>query len=350
MNLAALSQSMIAAGLACEHLEGESGTLLVMPFGGRVMGLFAPGSAENFLWVNDAFASSAAITALMNAESWMNSGGDRTWLAPEADHFFPEFPSDQRFVPPVEFEPGAYRRIAEGGAGCCTLQDEFSTTGVRSGSVNRVRLTKSFSLIENPIADPTIGHAAEYAGYRATTTLVLQNRIAESYPINIWSLLQLPHGGTMLVPTVERTAPTTFFGEVPGDAIEVSDKMVRYRMDATGAQKIGLSAESCVGRAGYRYVAGDEEALIVRQFQIDPAGAYLDAPMSALDDHGYAFQACNISNASQGSYVELEYHVPAIGGWTGRTESIDVSEVWAYRGPSQVIDEVEQILLSEDSS
>src|ERR1035441_1070012 len=66
--------------------------VLVLPYGGRVLGLFSPGSEENFYWTHTALEAVDSARAFYAADQWHNSGGDRTWLAPEADLFFPGFP------------------------------------------------------------------------------------------------------------------------------------------------------------------------------------------------------------------------------------------------------------------
>ena len=54
--------------------------------------MFAPESEENFLWTNSALNSAESARAYYASDDWQNSGGDRTWLAPELDFFFPKFP------------------------------------------------------------------------------------------------------------------------------------------------------------------------------------------------------------------------------------------------------------------
>jgi hypothetical protein len=84
--------------------------------------------------------------------------------------------------------------------------------------------------------------------------------------------------------------------------------------------------------------------LVVRNIFVNPSGEYIDVPWEKPTDIGYAVQACNISN-DLGSFSELEYHVPAIGGQAGRDRVEDVSQVWAYRGSHAQIDEVSRRLL-----
>ena len=51
---------------------------------------------------------------------------------------------------------------------------------------------------------------------------------------------------------------------------------------------------------------------MIRNFLVNPSGAYVDVPWDGPAELGDAVQACNIKS-SLGSFSELEYHVPAIG-------------------------------------
>ena len=91
-------------------LEFPDGTrLLVLPHGARVLGLFTPGSDENFFWTSPALSDAASASALFGGSGWQNTGGDRTWLAPEIDLFLPEFPRLDRYEQPRQLDPGDWR-------------------------------------------------------------------------------------------------------------------------------------------------------------------------------------------------------------------------------------------------
>jgi hypothetical protein len=116
-------------------------------------------------------------------------------------------------------------------------------------------------------------------------------------------------------------------------------------MRATGEHKIGIRAVATTGRAGYLYHRGDQSALVVRNFVVNPSGEYVDVPWTDTQDFGYSTQACNV-NSKLGAFSELEYHAPAIGHGTGRTHCVDESQVWAFRGDSAKIRHIAQTLLS----
>jgi len=89
----------------------DGSTVLILPYGGRVLGLFAPTSGENFYWTHPALGSIDSARAFYDSDEWHNSGGDRTWLAPEADIFFPNFPSLDKYWQPRELDPGRYEIV-----------------------------------------------------------------------------------------------------------------------------------------------------------------------------------------------------------------------------------------------
>jgi hypothetical protein len=46
-----------------------------------------------------------------------------------------------------------------------------------------------------------------------------------------------------------------------------------------------------------------------------------------------------------GSFAELEYHSPSIGGSKGAFSAKDESQIWAFRGDNAAILEIAQILV-----
>jgi hypothetical protein len=159
----------------------------------------------------------------------------------------------------------------------------------------------------------------------------------------------MPHQGDLFIPTYSRTEPRIYFGlvDTPSDELAVSDRLVRFKMRATGEHKIGLRAAVTTGRIGYIYPTRSEHALIVRNFSVNPSGEYADVPWTEPEDRGYSTQACSV-NSRWGMFSEMEYHVPAIGGGTGLRHIEDRSQLWAFRGSREDIVKIAQTLLSDE--
>ncbi len=327
--------------------QTDGGTILVLPYGGRVLGLFAAGSEENFLWTHPALQSETTARAFYSSDGWHNSGGDRTWLAPEVDFFLPHFPDLSFYFQPRALDPGSYLCAHEDDG--LTLGNRSSSLLSRSGATVHLNLTKHLTLAHNPLrrASRELAGKLAYAGYAVSTQLAFTGADQAHPAIGLWSLLQMPHGGELLIPTISRSAVSIYFGEIHAQDVTIADHLIRYRMDAVGEHKLGVPVIALMGRAGYLYRSGHESCLVIRNFSVNPSGEYIDVPWHDPQSEGSAVEACNV-NSSLGAFSELEYHAPAFGGPGGAVRCQDVSQVWAFRGAERDILEAGRILLSPE--
>ncbi len=326
--------------------QSPDGTrVLVLPYGGRVLGLFSPKSEENFYWTHSALASPETARAFYASDQWHNSGGDRTWLAPEVDLFFPNFPKLDRYFQQRSLDPGHYRVVEMDGG--FKLVNRLTVNLSRLKTNASLRITKSFGPAPNPLRRergldlPGL----EYAGYTQYTSLELVGRSrAVNAAIGLWNLVQMPHGGDLLIPTYSRSEPRLIMGAIPPEDLVVDDHLIRYRMRQPGEHKISLRAVATCGRVGYLYPSSNNWCLIIRNFTVNPSGEYVDVPWNDTAYCGFSTQACNV-NSGLGQFSELEYHIPAIGQGTGRTLCHDEAQVWAFRGPEPQVSRVCKLLV-----
>jgi hypothetical protein len=322
----------------------------VLPYGGRILGLFAAESSPNFLWTHPALAAAETARELYESSRWHNSGGDRTWLAPERDYFYPGFPDTSKYVQPKQFDAGEFE-VAEQNDQRIELRTQFTLRSFRAAADLRLELTKAVSFTTDPLetkSSPLAAGDLEFAGYRLETSLVALEPLAEDSCVGIWNLLQMPGGGAMFAPTYFRTEPTVFFGDIPTGHVRVEDRYVRYQMEAPAEQKICITALASTGRLGYLRQEGGAWVLVVRDFRIDPTGAYRDVWPTRPEDDGYAVQICNINAEYLGYFAELEYHAPALCAGAESHASRDVSDLWAYRGEREAIATAAKCLVGVD--
>ena len=327
----------------------DGSRLLVLPHGGRVLGLFAPKSDENFYWTHPALNSAAEARAFYASDAWHNSGGDRTWLAPEVDVFLPDFPKLDRYEQPRALDPGLYRVIKRKSG--FELENRLTLRLSRLQKEVAVKITKSFRPAPNPLRhERGIDlRSVEYAGYTQQVSLEFtgSSRTTKAQ-IGLWSLVQMPHGGDLLMPTFSRNEPRHIFstvGTIPREDLVVSEHLVRFRMRQKGEHKISLRAAPMTGRAGYLYRSGSQWSLVVRNFVVNPSGEYVDVPWTDPSWLGFAVQACNV-NSSLGAFSEFEYHTPAMGHRPGDRHCTDTSQVWAFRGSRTRILRIACLLVS----
>lgn len=372
---AGLLEVLKAVGKPARVVTNPDGTtVLLLPYGGRVLGLFAPGSEDNFYWTHPALGAEETARAFYASKDWHNSGGDRTWLAPEVDIFLPQYPDTKTYWQPRELDPGNYEAV-QGEAGL-ELVNRLTLKLSRSGQEVELRMTKSVGPAANPLRyERSLDLAGvAYAGYTQHTRLEMLGDHSKDRPmVGLWNLVQMPHGGDLLIPVFHKTEPKIWFGQISPEDLIVGDRLIRYKMRATGEHKLGVRAVATTGRVGYLFKSGDSHlfpqstqksgtdtqdtaeigdcpnfSLIVRNFDVNPSGEYVDAPWKDPDDLGYSTQACNV-NSALGAFSELEYHIPAIGGKTGCFRCDDTAQVWAFRGPEDKILAAARCLLSPEA-
>jgi hypothetical protein len=346
--LKTLCHTIQAAGKRLEVLQTSDSTrMLMFPYGARVLGLFSPQSDESFFWNNPHLEQNATARSLLTSDGWHNTGGDRTWIAPEWDTFFPDSDSNA-YLQPRELDMSDYKM--EDTCGGTQFSREMTLHLARSNRDVALRLTKWFGAAANPLRHErhlaSVLDGVEYAGYTQRVTLQSIDEPAELQAgVGIWNLLQLPPGGEMLVPLYSGATPQKCFGQVPPDSMTIEGHLLRVKINFSGSHKIALKAASVCGRAGYVYARGDRFALVIRNFFVNPSGEYIDVQRHDPDDYGYAFQMCRVDESAYGSFCELEYHAPAIGAYPDPTRTEDTSQVWAFRGQREAIDAIAHKLL-----
>lgn len=330
-----LINTLSSCGHATETWENpDGGAVLVLPHGGRILGLFTPGSSLNFLWTHPALQSIDSAKAFYQSDDWHNSGGDRTWIAPEVDFFLPHFPSIDIYHQPREVDPGSYRLVSESGS--LTLTNQFSSKLSRSRQTAHLQLTKRLIPARNPLRNchPELAEKLAFAGYSVSSRLEVTG---DNPPrVGFWSLLQMPFNGELVIPTLSKSPVQVYMGRIDAEDLTVTESLIRYRTRSVGEHKLGIPAAVVIGRVGYFYNQNGESCLVIRNFQVNPSGEYIDVPWHNTQCDGAAIEACNV-NSMLGLFSELEYHAPAIGGRDGRRWCEDESQVWAFRGEEQDI-------------
>jgi hypothetical protein len=346
--LRTLTETIQAAGKKLDVLATPDGSrLLMFPYGARVLGLFSATGHDNFFWNNPHLEGQVSAKTLLTSDGWHNTGGDRTWIAPEWDTFFPDANSNA-YLQPRELDMSDYR--LEEVSGGTQFSREMSLHLARPNRNIRLHLNKWFGQAHNPLRHErdfaAINAAVEYAGYTQQVTMQCVDEAADPRAgVGIWNLVQLPPGGEMIIPLYSRTTPQKCFGSIPPDRVSVEGHILRIKVDFPGSHKIALKATAICGRAGYAYARNERYTLVIRNFNVNPSGDYIDVQRHDPDDFGYAFQMCRVDEPEYGSFCELEYHAPALGAFPDPTRSQDTSQLWAFRGERDAIDSIAHRLL-----
>lgn len=323
----------------------DGSSVLVLPHGGRILALYAPGSDENFFWTHPALRSVDTAGVFYAGEWWHNSGGDRTWVAPEFEFFFPNYPRPDCYFRPRDLDPGHFHPQVS--AREISLVAHGSLRMYASSQTIHFTLRKTISAAVNPLRQfiSAPDSRLQYAGYTLRTTLTLDDpRPSLPISVGIWNLLQLPHGGEMIFATHSQGTTVQYMGSISPHYLHISDHAIRYRMHARGENKLGIHAAYLTGRGAYLYGDVGRPSVVMRNFWVNPSAAYVDVPFGSEPASGCAAQACNI-NSSLGSFSELEYHAPAMETLSGESQCADESQVWAFRGPRDAVLQAAKLLV-----
>ena len=346
----ALVEALRAAGHEPVHLDDAAGSsLLVLAYGARVLGLFPEGKA-NLLWVHPSLGEPKAANEFFQAAGWRNTGGDRTWISPERDIHLRDLqdPWNSYQVTP-SIDPGHFTVAVK------SNEIRLTTDGsVRHHRLERdcaIRLEKVIRLIPNPLRyEAGAGELLKevsYVGFEQGTSLAYADAESDFRPVlSIWDAVNLPAPGNIIVPTVGEVRPKDFFEPTGVSHLSVFHCGVSFLFDGRERHKIAVRAVDLLGgRACYfRKLAENEYTVVVRNFFIDPSGEYVDTPWADPTDRGYALECYNDGGVN-GAYGELEYHSPAMGNGSGRTECFDCAQLWGFQGSRRNILEIMSMFL-----
>ena len=282
----------------------KNGTITLWPRWGRV-GQVRVGGHDAF-WANPTWKG-----------DW-NVGGDRLWVSPEVTWYCKsrnKLDSSQYFVP-TAMDDGRWETQRRA-PGCLEIRQRFTLRHHPARAGVRVEMARCFRIINLPDAPFFSTHVA----YHTDNDLWVRSRTV-SAPINLWSLIQVPPGGELIIPCRTKPAFRAYFGPLDRRWWSVSGKTIRFRITGQASYKIGVAPDLVTGRIAYARPVGGARLVIYRAFFPQPWRDYCDVPPTALKSRGDAVQAYN-DNGKLGGFGEVEYHSPAI----------DVK-----RGPSHVSD------------
>ncbi|MDD5728131.1 MAG: hypothetical protein PHV59_06180 [Victivallales bacterium] len=323
-------------------LTGNNGcSIVVLEHGGRIIGLFPPGGNHNFFWTSPALRRLETAKNHFSSPRWCNSGGERCWIAPEADFFLPAYPASDTYFQPRQMDPGNYRMKYDNGN--IALKNNMIIHSYRTDENIALRLTKSIAPAANPLAVSGQNRTdIDFAGYSVQSLLEFVDAPSRE-PIGLWQLLQLPHGGEMLQPSFSQLEPEICFG-TPSELV-IGSHGVRWRMRAAGEHKIGFRSVALAGRTGYLRQDNRNAILIIMNFPLNASACYAGYPARNVWEPGYMVECCSVSNPALGNFSELEYHLPAIGGNTDTKAAGGNHQVWAFAGTPDRISELAGQLL-----
>ncbi|MBP1994031.1 DUF6786 family protein [Paenibacillus eucommiae] len=315
--------------------SSEQGQMVVMERGSRVIQLKPSQRDESAFWTQ--------LSSLEKGE-W-NVGGDRTWISPECNYFVD---STGEYNIPEQLDPGSYRITSSANDPTIVTEQTLKLKHYVSQDEIELKLEKTYTRIPTPFQmnlseDYKSLLEVSYIGYECQTKLTAAAAKEKAY-CNIWSIMQVPMGGTALIPKWGKTQPLVMFSDEAAVEMGSHPQYVSLPYQGNSKFKLSFDALQSTGRFGYiRQLNETESSLIVRQFQVNPSGYYPDYPATDPDYLGSCMQFFFDGN-QMGGFGELEYHAPAIGN-EGNLCSEDVSQLYYFIGKTTQVAEIVEHML-----
>ena len=317
--------------------------LIITQRGGRILGPFLSPNAESIFWVNQAFATPAALDEFLSSSDW-NLGGERIWIAPEIQYLVrdrSDFWGTVRV--PEQMDPGQYDldqpKLNQWRLSQAITLEAFN---IASGQ-KELRLEKVINQIEDPLRQlsdyEALTDGLMFAGYEQVITLS-ENR-SDDIVSEVWNLVQLNSGGRLLIPASPHVEYSDYFEPIDDDYQTIHANHVSLNITGDRRYKVGYKAAHVFGRLAYfnRFDEG-RAYLIVRNFFNNPAAPYVEEPADWPGRRGQSVHVYN-DGGDLGGFGELEVNGQTIGGDTGRSSSTDQFVLWLYIGAA---DKVKQLI------
>lgn len=325
---------------------GGDGRVAVTLAAGRVVAIAFTANGPNLLWSNPQL-SDADIVKNHPDQLVGGYGGDRLWFAPELDYHWdgkPDWATFENYKTSSVTDPGAYT-LANSDDRSIVLHAKGELPV--HGADRRVgfEIERTIRIAQSPLAasDP-IMEGVDFVGIEASHQL----KIAQSTRtgvVDLWHLLQIPAGSTLIVPLKRGAAPSArkpLSYALPGSWEEKPDH-IRWRYGGEAKAKLGLPSAALTGRtAVLRSLGQDRWCLLVRDFAVDSQARYADHPYG-IPRTDQAFQAWDGYG-----FGEMEFHSPALDAKEGPRELKESDRLWAFGGSSQAIAAIANHLLNVD--
>ncbi len=320
---------------------GDEMHIFITQRGARVLGIFPAPDSHNLLWSNEALYTADGFRAFRESGNW-NMGGERCWIAPEVQYnitdrirFF-----ETLSVPP-RMDPGQYTFMVDGNRvnlrATMELEAHVLATGKKTIFVNR-------SIA--PTANPFLWHhdgialadTVSFGGY--TQEVTLKDTNDSDILSEIWNLVQVIAGGTLIIPCTPTLDVSDYFGSPTDETKHVERGAVRIPITGARQFKVGYKALCMSGRMGYyRELYDGTASLLVRHFPNNPGNPYAEEPPALPNVRGHSVHVYNDDGGMGGenNFGEMECTGTTIGRSLGKKEATDLFQIWVYAGaPSAV--------------
>jgi len=335
-----LESSLSTSRCATRCLQIGAGRLLVTIYAARILGCELPGVSGNIFYHNPQLEDPQTAAAPLQAASG-NIGGDRLWIAPEIAYMWPSTAdarrdpfNTSRMLP--QLDPADWHVEHESTA-AIHLRTAMTITDQRTGQNITLALRRKLEALDDSGMFPG---AIKSLSFSLTSELTVTAGDPGALACT-WDLLQIPPGGTLVVPTHGPVpAPRSYYNPW-GSLLQSAHDRINFTVTGQGSNKFGLSPTQTTGRMAYLRKVGDLTTLIFRSFQPQPAEPYVDVPITS--DERFGGDALQVFNGY--NFGEMEVQDPGLIAGQGPTSRTNRYVTHVLAGPDKDVREAGRKLL-----
>ncbi len=320
------------------HNSQDNQFLAVPKFGGRILAVSVGG--ENLFWVHP--------------EVLKGQGGQRSWVSPQggAKGFIIrlDWKENRDFS---MLDPGSYKVVSFKDNEELVLANTFKTASNDAKENYDLTLTREMRLEDDPLKqDPNFKETNyQFLGIDFIHKLKNNSRAGLDKILALWSLIQVPPRGTMVVPVsdVKRDAwRATYFEIIPQDYVKANPASFSFYIDGSRRYKVGIRPESAQGAIAYlAKISEGDYSLVVVTFPVKPQARYSDRPEGEQETNGDAIQLYSHREAGALAFGELECQSWALDLPAGREAAFPI-KIYLYRGPLALMRKIGGNLVCND--
>ncbi|MFW6131832.1 MAG: DUF6786 family protein [Candidatus Aminicenantaceae bacterium] len=311
--------------------NSQDNQFIVVPeFGARILAVSVGG--ENLFWTHPDILE--------------GQGGQRSWISPEGGPkgflFKPDWSGNRDFS---MMDPGHYKVTFFEENEHIVLENEFEATSNDGIEKYKLTITRDIRLKEDPLKDAPEFNGLNYEFLGIDFVHQLGNYSASMLDriLALWCLIQIPPGGTMIVPvsSVNQEAwRGNYFEPIPEEYVKANSDSFSFYIDGSKRYKVGIRAESAEGVICYLSRTKSKEYFLVSMFfPVRQDARYVDRPMSEQETNGDAIQLYSHLEKGALAFGELECHSWGLKIPSGMKKSFPV-KIFIYKGSLDVIKKI----------